>query len=334
MTAIRARSVLMAVIPALTLASEARLAAPSQQAYRPPPTVESARVARDLRHLGYTVRDSAGTQGHFVLVLGDVHDPAITGATLRGIDSLRTVFAYDVVGFENFDHDFGNLTESGSSGGRLKANYESLLARAGPGLVEWANTRSKSRGPSSGPQVARFLEGHRGVAFGLERGDSSMLFIKAAYIYGELLKDAVRAATDSAATFDAEWTALRQRGIDTVGAFLAHVDPECPKLPTGVAAERATTAEIGNVLDRHATWLNRYVLEDRNQAFANNVCRELSRRNGTRALVLVGVAHTIRGPGWTSVQERLQQAGAVVIVADPPAVANWIANHPQAIATR
>ena len=77
---------LLAVITALTLATEA------PHANQGPATLESARVAADLRRFGYTIRDSAGMHGQLVLVLGAVHDSMIMGALLRGIDSLRTVF--------------------------------------------------------------------------------------------------------------------------------------------------------------------------------------------------------------------------------------------------
>lgn len=322
----------------LAVFAVASSAAPDSRAVPASSSIRSARaggdaerIARDLRRLGYAVRDSVNAGADLVLVLGDVHDPAITGATLDGLDSLRTIFRYDAIGFENFDHDFRNLAARGSRS-PLTVAFDSLLGRAGPELVQWADLRSRMRGPSAAPRMAGFLERHRSMAFGVERGDSAMLFLKAADAYVSLLTRGTPIRGDSATPADVQaWRDVRRRGIDSLGAFLAAADPACPRAPASFTRDSREMSEVGNLFVRLQDWFIRHALDERNRAIADNVRAELSRRGGTRAIVIVGMAHTLPNKEWPNLQRRLQESGLSVIVADPPAVRSWIERHPEVV---
>jgi hypothetical protein len=280
----------------------------------------TVRIVAGLERQGYAVRETVGRGNPTVLVLSDVHDSTITGATLDGLDSLRRVFAFDVVGLENQDHDFRLMSAGPGRPSPLVAVIESLVTAASPELLEWTRATIRRRSYGVGPRVGRYLKDHRASTFGMERGDSSMMFVRVAYLYAELLHGDRRSATDSTAPALSE--DARRRGIESLGAYLAARDPSCPCASTE-DPERDITPYVT------MAWVNRFVLDDRNRGFAESVRAELARRGGSRAVVLVGYAHTSRAGGWPSLQARLQESGATVIVADPPAVQRWLVLHPE-----
>ena len=298
-----------------------------------PPAAQATRVAvTALERLGYAVRDTvAGSRG-VVLVLSDVHIPEITGSTLDALDSLRAVFPYAAVGLENYDRDFRNWRPEGGPPGPVRAAVDSLLARSSPELVDWARDVVRRRQPgSTAPAVGRYLAGHRALAFGLERGDSSMIFVRVAFLYGEMLANRSRALRDSAEAYDPRSPShdAIARGLEVLGTFIAGADSSFPRLPPSFDWGNRAAHEPGRVLFGYADYLNRYVLDDRNRGFVEAVGGELARRAATQAVVVVGYAHTARGAQWPSLPERLEEAGYGVIVADPPAVRGWLARNPQ-----
>jgi len=288
-----------------------------------PPHPELVRMASGLRRLGYAVREVQPGTGDTVLVLSDVHDAAVTGTTLAGLAGLRMVYAWDVVGFENYDHDFRNRHDARGRSGPANAALERMLDAVSPEVTAWAKDRLRRRGTSSGEEVLRYRAGHFANTFGIERGDSSMLFLRVAFVHGELLADLERAWSDSVHVLP---DSLRTRALAALGGFLTAADPACPRAPVAARSPEAL-ASLRRRLGAYSAWINRYVLDDRNRGFAESVARELRARGATRAVMLVGYAHTAHGSAWPSVQERLRESGATVIVADPPAVRTWLEKH-------
>jgi hypothetical protein len=317
------RAAVVTFVWMLSCAAAAREAAAAPPVVRPD---EIPRVTAELRRLGYAVRDSsAGTRG-LVVVLSDVHMPEITGATLEAIDSLLRALPFAAVGLENYDHDFRNLRREGAPPGPVVAALDSMLGAVSPDLVEWARAVVRKRWVPMGSTIDRFVSRHRERVFGIERGDSSMLFVRAAFLYSELVADRWMALRDSASTFDPNGAShrIKARGIETLGAFVTSADPSCPRLPAGLEWGGHAEAELKRVLDAFGGWLNRYVSDDRNRGFAESVGAELASRRATRAVVVVGYGHTTTGGEWPNLQQRLRESGEGVIVADPPAVRDWV----------
>lgn len=311
---------LAAMVPLLLLGATAPAAAPGVTAPQP----EMVRPDSSLLGRGFVVREALPGSGDTVLVISDVHDSTITGATLAGFTALHSAFPFDVAGFENYDHDFRNRREGERRGGPVNAALVAMLNSVDPALTDWARDRVLRRGTSRGKEVTRYRDGHIATTFGIERSDSSMLFVRVAFVQGELLAELERVWSDSAGTL-AE--SLRDRGLAVLGNFIAAADPGVPRLPPGTVRGESGRAVLRRVIGDFLEWLNGYVLDDRNRGFAASVVRELKLRNATRAVVLVGFAHTVRGGRWPSLQERLRESGMTVIVADPPAVREWLEQH-------
>jgi hypothetical protein len=324
--------VVAALLPALALADSGH-AEPAVSSVERVAAAEIPRLASDLRRLGYSLRDSsAGTRG-LVLVLSDVHLPEITGATLDGLDTLRGVFPYAVVGLENYDHDFRNRGHGSATSGPVYAALDSMLRAVSHELVEWARVAVRKQKTSTGPAIERFVSGHRAIAFGIERGDSAMLFVRAGFLYGELLADRRSALRDSASAWDPQGAShrIKVRGIEKLGSFLVAADASCPRLPDAFTWDEHAGVGLDRLLAAYSTWFTRYVGDDRNRGFAESASAELTRRHATRAVVVVGYAHTVDSGEWPSLQERLRERGEGVIVADPPAVRAWIEKNPTMI---